>query len=101
MTGCTMSGADTLFTFSGTSGTPSASGCALLSTLTPSSGDPPPYIVNNMSPANVNLQNNYWGSAFAAEPAQLPRLIHDVFDDIAVGEVMYLPLSATSAVGSS
>lgn len=103
MSNCTVGGADTLLTFapSAAPGAASVRDCALLSALAPAAGDPPPYVVDNQSPWNVNLQNNYWGDAFTAAPEQLPRFIRDVFDDVALGEVAYLPMAASAPPAAS
>jgi hypothetical protein len=94
MSACNVTGADTLLTFApATTGTPTVTGCSLLSTVSPASGAAPPFVVNNRSPADVRVAGNFWGAEFTAAPSQLPSYIYDVFDDLTVGEVLYMPMA--------
>jgi hypothetical protein len=102
MTGCTVSGVDTVLVLNAGSNVV-VSGTALLSSLGAVSAAPP-YIVENRSPYTANLQGNFWGDAFMAaagvdavsgEPTYvLSRFIYDVYTIVLYGEVLFLPFAA-------
>jgi alpha-tubulin suppressor-like RCC1 family protein len=103
MTGCTVSGVDTVLVLNAGASSVAVSGSALLSSLGADSAAPP-YIVENRSPYNANLQGNFWGDAFmtvagvdatSGEPTYvLSRFIYDVYTVVQYGEVLFLPFAA-------
>ena len=93
MTGCTVSGASTLFQLAASITSVSIINSNLLSNLNTSAAAPP-YVVVTASSRSVDFTNNFWGSTLQASAGALPAFIYDVFDNINLGEVLFQPLAA-------
>ena len=98
MNDCTLSGVDTLFSLLPTSRDVNVSGCVLLGNV-----NSPTLLVNNSSPYPAGMANNYWGASYqaitgidgvsGAPTYALSNFVRDVFSDISLGLVTFLPFA--------
>jgi hypothetical protein len=107
MTGCTITNVDTVLTLSSTVESATVSRSNLLSNIMASAA--PPHVVINLSPYAAQLGGNSFPSRFTAATGTdaftgapvyaLSAFIYDVYRDVSLGEVFFLPF-ATAALPS-
>ena len=104
VSGCTISGAGTLFDLQSNSNNVQVNSSNLWSSLNVSNASTG-YVVINRSPYDASMAGNYWGDALEAvtsfnalsgQPVyRLSNFIYDVYKDATLGEVIYSPWSLT------